>query len=366
MNQKLKYALGIAGTLLLLAAIWYFRHIVVYIIVSAAIAVIGQPIMQLLSKIKIKNRKLPVTANAAITLATIWFIVFTFFRIFVPIVINEINILSTVDSNLLYDRFEQPLRLLFDRAQKIGYIDNQNTIETFITSKISSVLNVEFLSNMFSGLTSALGSIIIGIFSISFITFFFLKDALLFKKGVLIFVPDHFSDETTRALDTIRHLLVRYLSGICIQVLLIATLITLGLWIIGIDFQHAIICGLIAGILNVIPYIGPWIGAIFSIVICTAANINLPFDGGLQPLLIHMLIVFVIVQTLDNIVFQPVIFSNSVNAHPLEIFIVILMAGSFSGIIGMILAIPSYTVFRVIAKEFLSSIKIFRQLSKNI
>jgi predicted PurR-regulated permease PerM len=135
---------------------------------------------------------------------------------------------------------------------------------------------------------------------------------------------------------------------------------------VGIAFQHAVICGLVSGILNVIPYVGPWIGACFSILIGLATNINLPLQPELVTLLGLMVLVFATVQTIDNVVFQPLIYSSSVNAHPLEIFLVIIMAGSIAGIGGMILAIPSYTVFRVIAKEFLSNFKVIQKITQNI
>jgi len=76
--------------------------------------------------------------------------------------------------------------------------------------------------------------------------------------------------------------------------------------------------------------------------------------------------VFLIIQLLDNILFQPIIFSNSVNAHPLEIFLVISIGGTLGGIPFMILAIPGYTVLRIVAKEFLSEFKIVQDLTKRL
>ena len=136
--------------------------------------------------------------------------------------------------------------------------------------------------------------------------------------------------------------------------------------LVGIEFQHAIICGLVSGILNIIPYVGPWIGAAFGIVIGIATNMNLPFQTELLPLIGFMLIVYAVVQTIDNVLFQPLIYSSSVNAHPLEIFLVIMMAGSMAGVGGMILAIPAYTVLRVIAKEFLGNFKVVKKITQNI
>jgi predicted PurR-regulated permease PerM len=72
------------------------------------------------------------------------------------------------------------------------------------------------------------------------------------------------------------------------------------------------------------------------------------------------------VNMLDGFLVQPYLYSNSVKAHPLEIFIVILMASSLAGVWGMIVAIPTYTLFRIVAKEFLANYKFFKKMTENI
>ena len=107
-------------------------------------------------------------------------------------------------------------------------------------------------------------------------------------------------------------------------------------------------------------------GATVGILIGIAINIHADFMGHTLPVLGFMLLVFVVVQVIDNILFQPLIYSSSVKAHPIEIFLVIMIAGSLAGILGMILAIPAYTIVRVIAKEFLENLKIVRKLTENL
>lgn len=124
--------------------------------------------------------------------------------------------------------------------------------------------------------------------------------------------------------------------------------------------------GLIAGIMNVIPYLGPVLGTTIGLVLGIAGNLDLNFYDELVPLTIYMVLVFITVQLIDNTLFQPLIYSSSVNAHPLEIFLVIMIAASLAGIAGMILAIPTYTILRVFAKEFFSEFKIVKKLTRNI
>ena len=179
-------------------------------------------------------------------------------------------------------------------------------------------------------------------------------------------VPDKHVDAFRHAMFSTRKLLVRYFVGILFQIIGIFTIVTLGLTICGVGFSHSILVGLIAGSLNVIPYLGPVMGAAIGIILGVATHLQLDFATELLPLMGKMVIVFAIAQLTDNFVFQPFIFSNSVNAHPLEIFLVILIAGSLTGIPGMILAIPGYTVLRVFAKEFFNKFKVVKKLTSKI
>jgi predicted PurR-regulated permease PerM len=143
-------------------------------------------------------------------------------------------------------------------------------------------------------------------------------------------------------------------------------LVTIGMTIVGIDFQQALVMGLILGILNVIPYVGPWLGLFIAIIMGVASHINQDFTTVVVPLVTYMMIVEAIVHLIDNVVFQPIIFSSSVKAHPLEIFIVVLASGFAAGIPGMILGIPAYTVLRVLAREFFYNFKAVQRITSSL
>lgn len=181
-----------------------------------------------------------------------------------------------------------------------------------------------------------------------------------------MWVPDKYVDNVNRALYSIKSLLTRYFIGIVIQSTCIMILVTIGMTIAGIDFQQALVMGLIIGILNVIPYAGPWIGLAIAITMGVASHINQDFNTVVIPLVTYMIIVEVVTHLIDNIVFQPVIFSNSVKAHPLEIFIVVLASGFAAGIPGMIFGIPAYTVLRVFAREFFYNFKAVQKITSSL
>jgi len=198
-----------------------------------------------------------------------------------------------------------------------------------------------------------------------FITFFFIKEEDMFNNMVLALFPDKYENNVKRALESINILLVRYFFGLTIQIIGITTLNTLGLtFIAGLNFSFAIVLAFLTGVLNIIPYVGPWIGAIFATLI--ALSTHTPESAQVGSFLIAIGSVFLFTQIVDNFVFQPVIFSNSAKAHPLEIFIVLLIAASIAGVIGMLIAIPSYTVLRVFAREFFSNFKLVQKLTDQI
>jgi predicted PurR-regulated permease PerM len=367
MKGTLRNILIFFGILLLLACVWYFRNIVVYILVSGVLSIMGRPLVDLLCRIRIRKWVFPRTLSALITLIIIWGIIITFFSVFIPLVTTQINYLSTIDSDKIVQIVAGPMNKVENLFRTLNKdISKDLSIQDFIAGKVAGVLNINMIQNFISSLISILGNVLVGIFSITFITFFFLKDQRLFFESILMWVPDKYVDNVTRALYSVKKLLTRYFIGIVIQSTCIMILITTGMTIAGIDFQQALVMGLILGILNVIPYVGPWIGLFIAIIMGVASHINQDFTLVVVPLVTYMIIVEAVTHLIDNIVFQPVIFSNSVRAHPLEIFVVVLAAGYAAGIPGMILGIPAYTVLRVFAREFFYNFKAIQKITSGL
>jgi len=367
MKDTLRNILIICGILILLACVWFFRSIVVYILVSGVFSIMGRPLVDLLSNIKIKNRAFPRSLAALITLSIIWGIIILFFIIFVPLITTQINYFSTIESEKIVQLVAGPINKVENLFRAINKDISQDlSIQDYIVKKVAGILNIQMIQNFIGSLIGIMGNVIIGVFSITFITFFFLKDQRLFFESILMWVPDKYTENVQRALFSIKTLLTRYFIGIVIQSTCIMILITIGMTIAGIDFQQALVMGLILGVLNVIPYAGPWIGLFIAIIMGVASHITQDFNTVVIPLVTYMIIVEAITHLIDNVVFQPVIFSNSVRAHPLEIFIVVLASGFAAGIPGMILGIPAYTVLRVFAREFFYNFKAVQKITSGL
>jgi len=210
-----------------------------------------------------------------------------------------------------------------------------------------------------------LGNILVALFSITFITFFFLRDDKLFYNIVMTLTPTKFEANARRILHSSKIYLTRYFVGLIIQSLVVFILIASGLLILGFGANSWLIA-LFAGIINIIPYIGPIIGMLFGMLIGITTNLSVDPGFDITPMLIQLFILFQGVQLIDNFVSQPIIYSNSIKAHPLEVFFVVLVFGNLAGVPGMIAAMPVYAFFRIIAKEFFSEAKIVRKMTQGL
>lgn len=366
MNSTGRYIIG--GIVLAIAFFlcWYFSAIISYILIAAVISFLGQPLVKLLAKIHIRKCKLPNALRAGIALLIIWSLFILFFVTVIPLVSNEFVSLKTLNVTKIVATLQGPLSDLGHYLKDYGLISNSMDLTNYLTGHLTSFLDFSKLSNVFGSLADTLSSIAVLLFSVTFIAFFFLKDSELFAEIIVTLFPSKYEDGIRKSLDSIQKLLGRYFVGIVIEIFGVMTLNTLGLTIVGLDFSNALVIGLATGILNVIPYIGPIIGMVLGLTIGTVLNLNMDFYSTLFPLLLYMEGVFLLTQLIDNVVFQPLIYGNSVYAHPLEIFLVILMAGSIAGIPGMILAIPSYTVIRVVLREFFSKYKLVKKITQSM
>ncbi|WP_430811475.1 MULTISPECIES: AI-2E family transporter [unclassified Carboxylicivirga] len=367
MGERLKYFLGFIIACVSIFLLWYFRAVVSFLIVSAVLSLVARPIFDVIKRLKIKRWQPSNTLGALLTVVTLWVFVLLFFRASVPFVVKEIHFLSSVDLNAVFDKSERLFgtTLGFLRDSEFGRAGLE-VVEEQLKETALTFFDFSRLRDIFSSLVAFLGGVFIFAFSVSFITFFFIKEEWLLIEGLLLFVPNHYEGGLRHMLGSIKTLLRRYFIGIILQVILISAFVTLGLSLVGLALQHAVIIGLFSGFINVIPYMGPLIGAFFGFLVAIVVYVQMLVPPDFMHYMFGVFIVFLIVQLLDNLVFQPFIFSASVRAHPLEIFILILAAGYMSGIIGMFLAIPVYTIIRVVAKEFFNNYKLVQKLTEKI
>ena len=359
-NSTTRTILQVLGVLVGLYALYFFREIVGYLLISVALSFAGRPIVNLISKVKIKGNNLPSYVGAVLALVCFITLGSVIIAMFGPLLSAEARALNTLDPQQIAATVNEWMSKADALSSKLNFSDQTPT--SFLTDQIQSIIGLSGVGSIFSGLFGFLGSAFIAIFSILFMTFFFLKDGNLFHKMIITLTPNSQVGKMEHVMVSSSFLLTRYFSGLIMQITIVTVMVSSGLAIVGSD--HALLLGFIAGIFNLIPYLGPLASTALGLLIVATTYTGDPSEWGLQ--IFYAAIVYGIAQLVDNFFTQPFIFSNRVMAHPLEIFIVISMAGLLGGVSGMVLAIPGYTLIRIVAREFLSGFKIVDALTKEI
>ena len=369
-DKLARYTMYAVAVAVVCALCWYFRSTLVYLIAAVIVSLLGIPLKKQLARIKIGGKSAPDAVLAIIALMLV-------IVIFIGIVVYIVPVIYGIVQNI-YANLQAASLTNGDFSHNMDKV-NAWLVSTFPSLEpdfklqdaaadfISEQLNLSSISSVVGSFASILGDIVIGLFSIFFISFFFIKDDALFRKIIGAIVPDRIEEKSKETIGKIENLLSRYFTGLVIEVAGVVLLNFLGMWIIaGLDFSTSLAIASITGILNIIPYVGPWIGAGVGTVLGMVMKYSTAALTGASlaftPLLLTFLGIFLFTQLVDNFLFQPLIYSKSIKSSPLEIFIVMLLAGHMGGILGMVVAIPAYTVLRAIAATFFGDCKAIRRL----
>ena len=355
--------LTIAGTIC-----WYFRNLIIYVVLAAVMAMLARPLFVLITRPSIKGRHVPSWLAAVLSILVILCCVLGLVTLVVPVVSSVVGDISKANIGDMAQAATVPLKSLNELIiRSFPQVGSDFRIESFALSQLNRILDVPHLSSVLGSVASAIGSIGVGLFSMLFISFFFIRSPRLFINLVTAFVPDRYEKQVIESLNEIGVLVSRYFTGLFCEVLGVALVNFLGMFIIArLGFKYSIGIAFITGIFNVIPYVGPMIGGTIGVVLALTVKYVCAASLGAAvsfPVFVAMLVaIFVVTQMIDNYLFQPFIYSNSIKAHPLEIFLVFLAAGQMGGMLGMLVAIPAYTVARVFALKFLGNFKPVRRL----
>ncbi len=358
------YLIKLGGLAIVLALCWYFKNVLIYIIVAFVVSMIGRPFMQLLKKIRIKGKSAPNWLLAIFTIVLILALLVLLFTQIVPLVSNIVRDASAISDSAQFS--SNPIEKVNEWI--IGLFPDVGAdfdITAVVLGKLKELVSFSQVSGLVGSVASLVIDIVVAVFSVVFIAFFFIKEDGLFERILCALVPDRHELTLRKTLSEIKQLLSRYFVGLVIEMLGVALVDFLGLWLIArFDFSYAIGVGFIAGLLNVIPYVGPLIGDVIGIVfgIVLKLGTGAGLDVNIWVFALIILAIMLAAQLIDNFIYQPLIYSTSIKAHPLEIFIVLLMAGHIGGIVGMLVAIPAYTVVRVIAIRFFYRFKPIQRL----
>lgn len=344
MKNTLIYLL-LALALFIFAA-WLFSDIFIYIAFAVVLSAILRPLMRYLTNTQFFGLRLPRILAVVLSFGILSALLTAFIILFIPLISEQVEVLSNLNYDDLYAKVTIPLQNLEEFligndlvSQEPGFI--VNNLKTSIIDFVSGIQ----VGNILNALLAFTGSFFVGLMAVTFISFFLLYEMESLRKKFISFIPNQYFEVTITAYNKIERLLSNYLTGLLIQMFSVFSLAAIGLSIVGV--KYALTIALFAAVANLIPYLGPILGAGFGIIVGISTGVELTDIQSILFLILKIVSVFGVVQVVDNVLLQPIIFSKSVKAHPLEIFIIIFAGASLAGIPGMVAAIPCYTVLRV-------------------
>ena len=359
-RYKLFFILLIAGASGFL--VWYFSEIVIFIIVAMVISIVGTPLVDLMDKIKVGKIRFPHSLSVAITLIILLLVMFGMFSFFIPLVVREAGMISQIDTQKLAEHFQPEIQWLQSVGLQYGIIPKGATIESSLKEMAMKLIDFNVFSNVLSSIISFTGTFFFNLFSILFLSFFFLYDVKMMPKLLLMLIPEKYEEQSKSVMTRSKKLLSRYFIGMIVQIM--ANILTYSIALLIVGVQGALVIAFFAGIIIIIPYIGGIIAVITGVLLGMTGVISAGNYDQVGPMALKIAIAMLIVQAIDNNVFQPFIQGKSVQAHPVEIFLVVIAAAGMGGIPAMIVAVPAYGFLKIVATEFLSNFRIFNEMKK--
>lgn len=364
MNKKKIYKTIIAVLIVVAVVLlaWYFKFITCCIVLATVLSLIGSPLMKLLQRVRLGKYSLCPSLSAALVLITIVGVFFLLFYWFFPMIFSQAMRIANVDTQSIVEYAEQYGQITKQYLVDYGIISADASLEAMINKEIVNIIKASRF--IFSDMVSITIDLVMGIFVTLFVTFFFLRDKEYITKLIYSAVPLDYVDETEHILLNSRNLISRYFIGLLCEIILVTLLLFLGFSVA--KFPNALLLAFCCGVLVIVPYVGAVVGAFISYVLLLISMITTGVDFQILNLTLTFGGIFIATKLIDDFVMQPFIYSKSVKAHPLEIFLVILIAGEIGGILGMIIAIPLYTLIRIIIKEFYSKSRFVQNFIKGI
>jgi predicted PurR-regulated permease PerM len=273
------------------------------------------------------------------------------FSLIIPGIIRAVESLTSSLQSGAIPEFSVKVEAFFEKNF------NNAELARNVTEKINEI-GVKLLGSL-GAFFKSVGSFLSSMVIIPFITFFLIKDGRRFNRAFISKVPNKYFELSLNILHKVGNQTGKYIQGQAIDALIVGMLSVLGLFIINLVFHNPIpyfiFIGMLAGIANLIPYIGPIVGAVPALVLALFSN-----PPNLGMVLLWIVIVFVIVQAIDNAIISPMVVSKSVNMHPLTVVVVVIIGGNIAGLIGMLFAVPFTGIIKVSSSQVIWGLKNYR------
>ncbi|WP_236637605.1 AI-2E family transporter [Exiguobacterium sp. SH1S21] len=290
--------------------------------------------------------------SVAITLTSLILIITLVFSILGPVLVGQVtdlvNAMPSIAKELQQQAFSVRDSLMQNEFLSRFMAENDDMF-TDLTNNVTT-----YLGDIFGNIASSFGQVIgfitsavITIVVIPFMLLYMLLDGKRLPDSIVKLLPSSYEKETRKILNDMHTTVKNYVHAQLIVAFFVGITSLIGLWIIGVDY--AILLALFMMVTNIIPYVGPFLGAAPAVVV---AFIQDPIK------VLWVILVIIIVQQIEANVISPLIQGKTLKVHPLTIIIVLLVAGNLAGIIGMLIAVPTYAVAKVVVKNIVRIYKL--------
>ncbi len=270
------------------------------------------------------------------------------FSLIIPGIIRTVEAMTSKLQSDVITEFSVKIEVFFEKNF------NNAELARNVTARLNEI-GVNLLNSLgefFKNVGAFLASMII----VPVITFFLIKDSRRFKRTIISKVPNKYFELSLNILQKVENQVGKYIQGQALDALIVGLLSTLGLFLINLRFDNPVpyfvFIGMLAGLANMIPYVGPVVGAIPAL---ATAILNNPANLGL--VLLWIIIMFAFVQAIDNAFVSPLVVSKSVNMHPLVVIVVVIIGGNIAGVIGMLFAVPLTGIIKVTLSQVIWGLK---------
>ncbi|MDX1438626.1 MAG: AI-2E family transporter [Rubricoccaceae bacterium] len=329
----------IAGLLLLGVVVSYAGNLVVLVLIAAILAYLLSPFVN-----AIERRGVGRTLSATLVFIALSLVLALLVVVMTPIIADQAATLKAQweagDLLQLLNRLESELAASLPILEP-GSLNLAESAHSLVESQQSKLITYA------GDALSIMGDMIV----VPFVLFFLLRDGSSIRKKLVSLVPNRYFEFTMGVLYKIDDSLGSYLRGQSLVALVVGVLTALGLGFLGVDYY--LMLGLITGIANFIPYVGFVISALLTI------GVSIFTTGGFGQVL-WIVVIFGIVQTLENVVLQPFITGRNVSLHPVSVLLAILIGGKIGGVLGMALAVPTVAILKVIVVETVVTLRRYR------
>lgn len=320
--------------------LYLYSNLVAYAAIAMILSYLLEPLVN-----KMQRVGMPRVAGITITLAILILLLAWISTTFLPILAHQTSLLA---AQLTMENIQQITSRIERSIVETVTILPEGFLQENVTRISEGLLDTGRIPQLMSGLIGLFTNLFYAALVIPFATFFFLKDGHTIRRDLLRLVPNRYFETTLTLIDKVERQLGRYFRSVVVQCSLVGLFAWLFLSMAGL--ANATSVGITIGVANTIPYFGPLLGYILSIIISI-------IETGDFSLILPCMLAVLAVQLMDNVLFQPLIFSRSANMHPVAILFIIIIGAQTAGVVGMLVAIPIATVIKITITQILWSFR---------